>query len=145
MLDPTSPTPETSRAAGAALRSLSQSQPTGVVLRVGEDDGASEVELPAELVPLLLEILGQMANGNGVRVVPVHAELTTQQAADILNTSRPYLVKLLEAGTIAFHFTGAHRRVRLGDLLAYKQVRDAERRALLDELTAEAQDLGLDE
>lgn len=145
MLDPTSPTSETSRAAGKALRSLYLAHPTGLVLRFRDDDVDGEVELPAALVPLLLEILEQMAKGNGVRVVPVHAELTTQQAADILNTSRPYLIKLLEGGAIPFHLTGAHRRVKLGDLLVYKRVRDAERRVLLDELSAQGQDLGLDE
>lgn len=143
MFDPTSPSPETSRAAGEALRSLSNHEPAGLVVRLRDEDHAGDVQLPPELVPLLLEILGQIANGNGVRVVPVHAELTTQQAADLLNTSRPYLIKLLEAGTIPFHLTGTHRRVKLGDLLAYKRVRDAERRVLLDELTAEAQELGL--
>lgn len=144
MLDITSPSPENSRAAGEALRSLSNHETTGLVVRVREDQQAVEVELPAELVPLLVEVLGQIANGNGVRVVPVHAELTTQHAADLLNTSRPYLIKLLEAGTIPFHLTGTHRRVKLGDLLAYKRVRDAERRVILDDLTSEAQELGLD-
>lgn len=145
MLDPTTPSPETARAAGKALRTLSDHQASSVVLRLRERDGTGEVEFPGELVPLLLELLGQIANGNGVRVVPVHAELTTQQAADILNTSRPYLVKLLETGTIPFHLTGAHRRVKLGDLLDYKRRRDVDRRTLLDELSAESQDLGLDE
>lgn len=145
MLDVTSPSPETSRAAGEALRSLSNHEATGLVVRVREDHHAAEVELPPELVPLLVEVLGQMANGNGVRVVPVHAELTTQQAADLLNTSRPYVIKLLGAGAIPFHLTGTHRRVKLGDLLAYKRVRDAERRVLLDELTSEAQEMGLDD
>lgn len=145
MVDVTSPSPETSRAAGEALRSLSNHEATGLVVRVRDDHDAAEVELPAELVPLLVEVLGQIANGNGVRVVPVHAELTTQQAADLLNTSRPYLIKLLEGGAIPFHLTGTHRRVKLGDLLAYKHVRDAERRVILDELTSEAQELGLDD
>lgn len=144
MLDVTSPSPETARAAGEALRSLSNHEATALVIKVREDLQAAEVELPHDLVPLLVEVLGQIANGNGVRVVPVHAELTTQQAADLLNTSRPYLIKLLEAGTIPFHLTGTHRRVKLGDLLAYKRVRDAERRVILDELTSEAQELGLD-
>ena len=144
MPDVTSPSPETSRAAGKALRSLSNHEATGLVVRVREDHQAAEVELPPELVPLLVEVLGQIANGNGVRVVPVHAELTTQQAADLLNTSRPYLIKLLEGGTIPFHLTGTHRRVKLADLLAYKRIRDAERRVILDDLTSEAQELGLD-
>ncbi len=145
MIDLTSPSPETSQAAELALRSLSNHEDPELLLRFRELDRATEVGLPPEVMPLLLEILGQMAIGNGVRVVPVHAELTTQQAADMLNTSRPYLIKLLETGAIPYHLTGTHRRVKLGDLLAYKRTRDAERRVLLDELSAEAQELGLDD
>lgn len=142
MLDLTSPTPETSRAAEDALRSLTGA--TGAAsLRVREDGHETIVELPREVLSVLVEVLGQMANGNGVRVVPVHAELTTQQAADILNVSRPHLVKVLESGGIPFHFVGTHRRVRLGDVLAYKARVESEQDAALDELSAEAQKLGL--
>lgn len=142
MLDLTSPTPETSRAAEDALRSLTGA--TGAAsLRVREDGHETTVELPREVLSVLVEVLGQMANGNGVRVVPVHAELTTQQAADILSVSRPHLVKVLESGGIPFHFVGTHRRVRLGDVLAYKARVEAEQDAALDELSAEAQKLGL--
>lgn len=142
MLDLTSPTPETSRAAEYALRSLTGA--TGATsLRVGEGGHETTITLPREVLSVLVEVLGQMANGNGVRVVPVHAELTTQQAADLLNVSRPHLVKVLESGAIPFHFVGTHRRVRLGDLLAYKTRLEVEQDAALDELSAEAQNLGL--
>ncbi len=143
MSDAITPTPEAVRAAEGALRSLSNHQPAGVVLRVRENGGSAEVALPNEVLPLLVEILGQFANGNGVRVVPLHAELTPQQAADFLNVSERYLVTLLESGTLPSHEVGTHPRVKLGDLLAYKRLRDAERADALREMAEEAQRLAL--
>ncbi len=84
-----------------------------------------------------------MARGNAVRVLPVKAELSTQQAADLLNVSRPHLVKLLERGEIPYHRAGSHRRVVLEDLLVYKQRRDRERLDALDEITRISDELGL--
>jgi len=99
--------------------------------------------LPASAVKLLIALLSEMAQGHAVTLVPYHAELTTQQAADFLNVSRPYLVKLLERGEMPFHKTGKHRRVRFEDLLVYQQKLREARSLALDLLTAEAQELDL--
>lgn len=88
------------------------------------DNNTHQIELPTSSLTLLMSILGELAVGNSVRVVPVHAELTTQDAAYILNVSRPHMIKLLENGKIPFHKTGRHRRIFLTDLMRFKEFRD---------------------
>lgn len=107
------------------------------------ESGEVAASIPREAFELLLELLGQMADGNAVSVVPVHAELTTHQAAQLLNVSRPYVIGLLEAGKIPHRKVGTHRRVRFTDLMAYKRQDDARRDETLAELTRQAEDLGL--
>lgn len=100
-----------------------------------------EIELPAAALRSLLEIPSELARGNGVSIVPLRSELTTQEAADLLKVSRPHLVKLLESGALPFHRTGKHRRIKLDELLRYKQNREAASEAALRALAAEAQAL----
>jgi len=108
-----------------------------------EDGKSSEIALPAIAVRLLLDILNDMAQGNAVTVIPVHAELTTQQAADFLNVSRPFFVSLLEKGSIKYKKVGTHRRVRFEDILAYKKKSENEQDEALKKLAAEAQELDM--
>ena len=101
------------------------------------------IALPAPALDLLREILAELANGHAVTVAPARSELTTQQAADMLNVSRPYLVRLLDKGHIPFRRVGNRRRVMLTDILNYRSRDELHRQRLLDELAAEAEDLSL--
>ncbi len=115
-------------------------------IRIMKDSGLGEEEaiaIPAAAFDLLIEVLTQMAEGNAVTIVPLHAELTTQEAADILNVSRPYFVELLETGKIPFRKVGTRRRVRYEDVLNYRRDIDFQRTKVLEELAAQAQELDM--
>ena len=101
------------------------------------------VEIPASAADLLLRLLNQMAQGNAVTLIPIHAELTTQQAADILGVSRPFVVKEIEEKRLPARKVGTRRRVMFGDLMSYKQRSDESRRRALDRLAALDEELGL--
>ncbi|MEP6645787.1 MAG: excisionase family DNA-binding protein [Saprospiraceae bacterium] len=101
------------------------------------------LRLPAKVVRVIKSILNLMAEGKAFSVIPEESELSTKQAADILNVSRPHLVKLLEAGEIPFRKTGSHRRVLLQDLMVYIGTINERRERILQELANEAQQLGL--
>jgi len=112
-------------------------------IQVKNGAGDDELVLPPSAARLLLSILTEMGRGNAVSVASIEAELTTNQAADLLNVSRPYLTKLLDDGAIPFRKVGTHHRVMLQDVLAYKKATFTKRHAALDELSALDQELGL--
>ena len=99
--------------------------------------------VPRGAVELLARILAHMAAGQGVSVVPSHAELTTQQAAELLNVSRPFLIGLLESGDIEYRKVGKHRRIRAQSLMSYIAQDDGKRREAAEELTRLNRDMGL--
>ena len=112
-------------------------------LRIRLDDG-TEVVLPSSVLRLMVDMLAHMAEGNAVTLIPVHAEMTTQQAADFLNVSRPFFVsEVLEKGKVPYRRLGTHRRILFRDLMDYKhQTQEASRQAFR-ELTQQAQQLKL--
>ncbi len=141
------PTAFDAELAQAALRVLeplthSSRQSVSHTLQI-KPQGSSKtvtITLPREAITRLLEVLAQMANGSAVTIVPVHAEFTTQEAAEFLNVSRPFLVALLEEKKIPFRLVGTHRRVRFDDLVSFKRADDVARAAVLEALAADAQD-----
>jgi excisionase family DNA binding protein len=109
-----------------------------------EDNGvADEMVIPGHFVQIMLRVFSEMSKGNAINIMPVHYELSTQEAANILNVSRPYLVKLLEGGEIDFHKVGAHRRVKFEDIMKYKNDIDSKRRDSLAELSKLSQESGM--
>lgn len=114
-------------------------------IRVTVEDGDARepLTLPREAVELLAALLAHLGAGRGVSVVPQNAELTTQQAADLLNVSRPFLIGLLRAGEIEYRTVGTHRRILAASLIDYKRKDDQRRRAAADELSRLNQEMGL--
>ena len=143
--EPLVPTQSDALIAREALLRLRPIAEAGCDVRVRVQGAADVVvPLPAAAVKIIMDVLAAMAEGKPISVIPTEAELTTQQAADMLNVSRPHLVKLLSEGQIPFGKVGTHRRVRVADLLAYKARSLAERRAAISEMVALSQDMSLD-
>ena len=137
--------PEAEAAAVVQLRDFMASK------AVGERHHASlrspdghQLEIPNSIYRVLVAAVAAMAQGNAVAIVPVHHELTTQQAAELLGVSRPHLVKLVDGGEIPHHKTGSHRRIYFEDLMRYRDARDAQRAAALRELTRKSAEYGLE-
>lgn len=138
--NPAAPTAIEAKLAGESGRQLARYSRRNLKLQIAGKVGQT-LTLPASAVRLLVRLLSEMAAGNAVALIPVQAHLTTQQAAEALGVSRPFLIKLLDKGHIPSRKVGTHRRVLLSDLMAYKQKQDRQRLKALDELAAQAQEL----
>lgn len=121
------------------LRRVEDGTPPRLVTSDGE-----ELDVPPALFGLLVAVAEELARGNGVSVLPLHRQLTTTEAAQLLNVSRPHVITLLERGELPFEKVGSHRRVRLADVLAYRQAQDQCRRDALDDMVRQGEDLSLE-
>jgi excisionase family DNA binding protein len=139
--DPMPPTESEAQLARDSSRALARYVESDLSVKLPDTDEA--IVLPAAAVRLLVDLLSTMAEGNTVTLIPVHAELTTQQAADLLGVSRPFLVKEIEQGRLPHRKVGTHRRILHRDLMAYKRAHESTRANALDELAAQAQDLDM--
>jgi excisionase family DNA binding protein len=130
------PTKDESVIAGSIAQKMGRAMtPDGSLpITISTDVGQVSIELPASIGEMMLDVLAHVAQGEMVTVVPYGSVLTTQEAADLLNVSRPFLTKLLEAGDIPFHKVGSHRRVKIEDLESYRTSRDRDRTEALRKL-----------
>ncbi|HVT53706.1 MAG TPA: helix-turn-helix domain-containing protein [Dongiaceae bacterium] len=133
------PSENDARLATESSRRLAKIKPETEEIRVSVN--GEQLVLPRAVFSLLSTILTEMSSGNAVTIFPIHAELTTQEAAEFLNVSRPHLVKLLESKAIRFSKVGTHRRIKFSDLKEYKERREAEQEKALTELADQAQAL----
>jgi excisionase family DNA binding protein len=130
------PTPQEIEQAKQSSRTLSKyanAERVQLSLR-GSNGEADELILPGHVLQILLDVLAEMSRGNAISLMPTHQELSTQEAAALLNVSRPFLVGLLEKQGIPFRKVGSHRRVYLKDVLEYKERIDQQRSQALDQL-----------
>ncbi|WP_326603465.1 helix-turn-helix domain-containing protein [Rhodococcus sp. PD04] len=126
-----------------ALNALRDVKPGTDTFDVTVDETSGSVHLPSAALELIKDVLANMAAGQGVTVVPAHAELTTQQAAELLNVSRPHVIKLLDQGLIRYRLVGRHRRILASSLLEYRRTQQHDARRAADELATLSEDLGL--
>jgi excisionase family DNA binding protein len=144
--DPIIPSDQDAMLAKAARLALERSEAFDEALHVQINSAGHEVarlDLPPVVTRLLMDVLKETAAGNAVTLVPIEAEITTQQAAALLNVSLPFLVGLVNNGTLPARMVGKHRRLPLRDVLAYKADQFAKREQALDEIVAIDQELGL--
>jgi len=141
---PLIPKPDEIEQSKHIIESLFETRPAELALRIKDHSGTSKTfALPTRLGRFILETVSEIASGNAVRLLQIRRELTTHEAAELLNVSRTHLIGLLEKGVIPYRLVGSHRRIALADLLASKEKTDAQRKEALDAISAEAQALKL--
>ncbi|MES2826098.1 MAG: excisionase family DNA-binding protein [Pseudomonadota bacterium] len=138
---PNSEVVDLARVSAAVLTKLLEDLPEKDRARVTM--GNEDLILPRAAIELLRDILAGMSAGKVLSIVPKSAEVTTQQAADVLNVSRPYLVSLLERRELSYSKVGTHRRIKLEDLLQYKETMIAKSTKAMDDLVASSQELDM--
>jgi excisionase family DNA binding protein len=139
---PTAPEVEAAKISSRTLSKYADAERVKMTLK-GSNGQSDDLVLPGPVLQLLLDIMSEMARGNAISLLPIHHELSTQEAANILNVSRPHLVSLLEKGELPFRKVGSHRRVLAKDLFGYKARIDEQRLDALDQLTAMSQELDM--
>lgn len=139
---PTSPEIEAAKQSSRMLSKYADADRVQLSLKAN-NGVAEDLVLPGQVMQLLLDIVSEMAKGNAISLVPIHHELSTQEAANLLNVSRPHLVSLLEKKALPHRKVGSHRRVLASDVLAYKESMLNQRNTALDDLTALSQDMDM--
>jgi excisionase family DNA binding protein len=140
------PTVEDMQAARETVRLLAPLGNTRKVkLCVDGIDPIESIALPSSIFTQIINLLAKLGNGDAVTIVPVQAELTTTQAAELLSVSRPFLIKLLERGEMPFHMVGTHRKIDARDVTNYKMKRMTKRRATLNAIAARDEDLEIND
>ncbi len=137
------PTDEEAERAKNFSRILAKEFAPAESVTIQRDDGDESIEIPRQVFNVLMRVLAVMSEGKAFSLIPMDKELTTQQAADILNVSRPYLNKILDLGDIAHRKVGRNRRIKFSDLMEYKKSQEQKSKDALQELANQSQELDM--
>ena len=137
------PTDEETERAKNFSRILAKEFAPAESVTIQRDDGDESIEIPRQVFNVLMRVLAVMSEGKAFSLIPMDKELTTQQAADILNVSRPYLNKILDLGEIAHRKVGRNRRIKFSDLMEYKKSQEQKSKSALQELADQSQELDM--
>jgi len=137
------PTDEETERAKNFSRILAREFASAESVKIQREDSDESIEIPRQVFNVLMRLLSVMSEGKAFSLIPMDKELTTQQAADILNVSRPYLNKILDLGEIAHRKVGRNRRIKFSDLMEYKKSQEQKSKSALQELADQSQELDM--